>query len=448
MAESVDVAVVGAGLAGLSAAEALAGSGCSVRVLEADDHVGGRTLNHDLGDGKVVELGGQWIGPTQFRLRELAARTGTDIYPTYDAGKHVAVFDGVRSTYRQVPRLSPAGLVESGLTLARLERLARRIEVEEPWSSGNRLDQETVAGWMRRHVHTRTARTMMELLVENVFTCSPADLSVLHMLATVQSAGGFRPLLGIRGGAADSRFVGGSQVLSQRLAASLGSENVSLNAPVRRIGQVADRVTLSADGATVAARYAIVTIPPALAGRIIYQPRLPSDRDQLTLRAPMGSVIKCLAIYDEPFWRPEGYNGQAVADHQVAVRATFDNSPPDGRPGILVAFLAGNNARGMARIDAADRRRAVLDSLVTFFGSRAAKPRDYVEMDWSTREWILGCYGAHFGPGVWSAYGRALRTPVGRLHWAGTETATEWIGYMEGAVQSGQRAAQEVIRRL
>jgi monoamine oxidase len=373
---------------------------------------------------------------------------GIGTYTTYDAGKHVAVFGGIRSTYGRLPRLPLPGLVESGSSLARLEGLARRIDLDQPWATGDGLDEMTVASWMARHVHTGTAKTMMDLLVENVFACSAADLSVLHMLATVRSAGGFRPLLGIRGAAADSRFVGGSQLLSQRLAASLGPEVVSLSNPVRRISQIGDRVTLDADRGTVTARYAVVSIPPALAGRIIYQPPMPADRDQLTQRAPMGSVIKCLAVYDEPFWRAEGCNGQAVADHQVAVHATFDNSPPDGCPGILVAFLAGANARRLARVDPGDRRRAVLDALATFFGVRAAKPRDYIEMDWSTQEWIRGCYGAHFAPGVWSAYGPALRAPVGRLHWAGTETATDWIGYMEGAVQSGQRAAEEVIRRL
>lgn len=447
MAEVVDVAIVGAGLAGLSAAEALVDQGRSVRVLEADDRVGGRTLNHHLGEGKVVELGGQWIGPTQRHLHALATRLHVEVYPTYDQGKHVAVLDGSRRAYRQIPRLPPIGLAESGLTLARLERLARRVVVEEPWSGGGALDDLTMASWIRRHVRTRTARTMMELLVENVFTCEPADISVLHLLTCVRAAGGFRPLLGIRGGAGDSRFVGGSQLLSQRLAERLGPEAVLVSNPVRTVTQTADRVVIGADGGQVTAGYAIVTAPPAVAGRIIYEPPLPRQREQLTQRAPMGSVIKCLAVYDEPFWRAEGYNGQAVAD-QTVVHATFDNSPPDGRPGILVAFVAGANARRLGRVDRAERRRAVLDSLVTFFGAKAASPQDYVEMDWSTQEWIGGCYGAHLAPGVWTAYGPALRAPVGRLHWAGTETATSWIGYMEGAVQSGQRAAAEVLGRL
>lgn len=441
---TVDVAIVGAGLAGLAAANTLREAGRSVIVLEADERVGGRTLNYDLGDGKVVEVGGQWVGPTQEHLLDLAGRLNVDTYPTYTTGRSVAMLNGGRSAYRHVPRLSPFGLVESGLTLARLDRLARRIDVELPWSDRRGLDELTMASWMHRHVHTRVARTMLELLIENVFACAPADVSVLHVLTCVQSARGLGPMIRTRGGAEDARFVGGSQLLSLRLAERLGRETVVLRSPVRTISQSSDRVHVMANGLDVTAGNAIVTVPPALAGRIGYDPPLSASRDQLTQRTPMGSMIKCLAIYDEPFWRRDGYNGQAVAD-QLAVHATFDNSPPDGSPGILLGFLAAGNARSLARVAESERRHAVLSSLTAFFGPRAARPRHYVEMDWSAQEWTRGCYSAHFAPGVWTGYGEAVRAPVGRLHWAGTESATTWIGYMDGAVQSGLRAAAEVL---
>lgn len=272
--DSVDVAIVGAGLAGLAAADALTEAGQSVIVLEADGRVGGRTLNHDLGAGKVVEAGGQWVGPTQRHLIDLARRLGVNTYPTYTAGKSVAMFNGGRSVYRHVPRLSPLGLVESGLTLARLDRLARRIDVECPWSDRSGLDELTMASWMRAHVHTRVARTMLELLIENVFACVPADVSVLHVLTCVQSARGLSPMIRTRGGAEDARFVGGSQLLSLRLAERLGPETVLLHSPVRTIAQSTDRVRVTADGIEIVSRHVIVTVPPALASRIAYDPPL------------------------------------------------------------------------------------------------------------------------------------------------------------------------------
>lgn len=442
----VDVAIIGAGLAGLQAADALAEAGHSVLVLEADDRVGGRTLNYDLGQGKVVEVGGQWVGPTQRGLIDLASRLNVGTFPTYTAGKSVAMLNGSRSVYRHVPRLSPFGLIESGLTLARLDRLSRRIDVDYPWSDRNGFDELTMASWMRRNVHTRVAGAMLELLIENVFACAPADVSILHVLTCVRSAGGLSPMIRTRGGAEDARFIGGSQLLCLRLAQKLGPGVVILNEPVRAIAQSSDRVQVKSDKLLVSADHAIITLPPTLAGRIAYGPPLPSARDQLTQRTPMGSIIKCLAIYDEPFWRDEGFNGQAVAD-DLALHATFDNSPSDGSPGILLGFLTAGNARALARVEASERRRAVLNSLAAFFGPRATRPSDYVEMDWSAQPWARGCYAAQLAPGVWTGYGEALREPVGRLHWAGSESATSWIGYMEGAVQSGLRAAAEVLNR-
>ena len=153
-----------------------------------------------------------------------------------------------------------------------------------------------------------------------------------------------------------------------------------------------------------------------------------------------GSVIKAFAIYPEPFWRQDGLNGQAASD-TGPVKVTFDNSPPSGTPGVLMGFLEGNQARSWARRSPADRREAVIRCFVRYFGPAAARPVQYVERDWMAEEYTRGCYGAHFAPGVWTAYGQAWRAPIGRIHWAGTECAPQWNGYMEGAVRSGEAAA-------
>src|SRR5699024_1549861 len=160
-----------------------------------------------------------------------------------------------------------------------------------------------------------------------------------------------------------------------------------------------------------------------LAGRLEHDPPLPSWRDQLTQRLPAGSVVKCFAAYDEPFWRTDGLNGQVASD-TGPVKVTFDSSPPSGRPGVLMGFLEGDEARRATRLDASERREAVLGCFVRYFGPRAARPLEYVERDWMAEEFTRGCYGAHFGPGTWTAYGPVWREPVGRVHWAGAEYAT------------------------
>ncbi len=445
--EEVDVVVVGAGLAGLTAATVLTDAGIRVRVLEARDRVGGRTLNHDLGGGKIVEIGGQWVGPTQDRVLARAASLGIGTHPTYDQGRRVLYIGGKRIAYRgAVPRINPAGLLDAGRAMASLARLAKRVSLEAPWDTpaAAALDSQTLASWARRNVFTRMGRLAVELFAQNVLACEPSEVSLLHFLFVVRSAGGFRPITDVVGGAQQDRFVGGSQLLSQRMADGLGDQVVRVGSPVWHIEQDGDRVTVFSERGAVVARRAVVATPPMLAGRITYDPPLSGLRDQLTQKAPMGSVIKCLAVYDRPFWRDDGYSGQAAGEGG-AVRATFDNCPPDGDPGILLGFLEGARARTLARVAPSERRQAVLDSFVRYFGPQAAHPSDFVEQDWTGEPWTRGCYGAHFAPGVWTQFGPALRQPVGRLHWAGTETATVWSGYMDGAVRSGERVAAEVL---
>jgi monoamine oxidase len=220
-----------------------------------------------------------------------------------------------------------------------------------------------------------------------------------------------------------------------------------LGAPVRRIEHGADGLTIQADGAVARGSRAIVALAPPLAGRIAYDPPLPGYRDQLTQRMPLGTVVKCMAIYDEPFWRAEGLSGQGMSD-TGPVKLTYDNSPPDGSPGVLLGFLEGRHARELGRISADERRTAVVDCFARLFGPRAARPDSYVERLWAEEEWSRGCYGCHMPTGAWTSFGPALHEPVGPLHWAGAECATVWNGYMDGAVRSGQRAAEEALERL
>jgi monoamine oxidase len=445
-----DVVVVGAGLAGLAAARGLRARGVSVVVMEARDRVGGRVLNHDIGDGKVVELGGQWIGPTQERLAALATELGVETFPTYVKGHNLIEYGDALRRYRgRIPRINPVVLVDVERAQRKLTRMARSVPLHAPWEAPGaaKLDGQTLATWMRRNLATKPGRMLLEIGVEAVWAAQPEDMSLLHVLFYIHSAGSLELLFETEGGAQQDRFVGGSQLIATRMAEQLGEERLVLDGPVRRIEHSYDRVTVHADGALARGRRAILAVAPALAARIAYDPPLPGYRDQLTQRMPLGTVAKCMAIYDEPFWRAEGLSGQGLSD-RGAVRLTFDNSPPDGSPGVLLGFLEGRRARELGRVPEQERRTAVIDCFARMFGPRAAKPDAYVEQLWAEEEWTRGCYGCHMPTGAWTGYGSALHPPLGSLHWAGAEYAHVWNGYMDGAVRSGEAAAAEVLEVL
>ena len=444
-----DVVVIGAGLAGLAAARRLTADGIECVVLEARDRVGGRTLNHPIGGGKVVEVGGQWVGPTQTRVLELMRELGLESFPTYEQGEHVIEYQGELDRYTgTIPKLSRRLLADFGQAQWKLDRMARKVPAEAPWTApkAKEWDSQTLWSWMRRNVYTQGARDALSLGIEAVWAAQPEDLSLLHVLFYISSAGGLDALWDTEGGAQDARVVGGSQLIAIRMAEALG-DRVVLEAPVRRIAHESDRVTVHADDVVVDARHAIVAIPPTLTCRIAYDPPMPALRDQLTQRIPQGAVIKCMAIYERPFWRERGLTGQATST-DGPVKLTFDNSPPDGSPGVLLGFLEGTQARELGAWSPERRRAAVIECFARLFGREATKPLDYVDKSWADEEWTRGCYGCYMPTGAWTAYGPHLRAPVGPIHWAGAETATVWSGYMDGAIRSGDSAAEAVAASL
>jgi monoamine oxidase len=450
VSKPVDVVIIGAGVAGLVAAREILRRGHEVVVLEARNRVGGRLLTEELCDGVPIEMGGQWVGPRQHRVLALIEELGLSTFPTHTSGRHILELGNSRSTYTgRIPLFNPLAMADVGRAQWALRRAARKIPLDAPWtaSGGDRLDGQTFATWLDRRLHTEGGHAIMRMATEAIFAAGPQDISALWALFYVHAAGGLDALINVAGGAQQDRIVGGSQRIALTMAEEL-ADRVVLKTPITAIDWTPSGVVLhSAAGTTHHARRAIVAIPPPLAARIRFKPALPTDRDQLVQRMPMGRVIKINVGYPEPFWRADGLSGQANSGSRP-LGTVFDNTPPTGSPGVLVGFLEGRHADFASKLSPEERRRTVLADLVAYFGESAANPIAYLERDWAAEEYTRGCYGAFAAPMTLTRFGPALRTPIGPLHWAGTETATVWAGYIDGAIQSGQRSADEATQSL
>lgn len=448
--EAADAVVVGAGLAGLVAARELERAGLSVVVIEAQDRVGGRTWTSHIG-GVPVEMGGQWIGPAQPNVNALAAELGVETFPTEVPGRTVFYEEGRRSEYEEdgeVPFHEPNAAAEVQETFEVLGELAKEVPSDAPWEAerAEEWDGQTLESWKREHLRSRGARFYFDLSVQSLYACEPRDVSLLGVLSDVAASAGSGGLFEIEASAEESRLLGGAQELSVRMAEGLEGR-VILSSPVRRISQEGGGVFVESDAVSVRAGAGIVTLPPVLRGRIEYVPALPPVQDGLSQRMPMGAVIKCHAVYDSPFWREAGLNGRAESDTGPC-RVTCDNSTPGEDAGVLTGFILGSEAREWGRRSAGERERAVLECFARYFGEAALHPLGYDDRDWGAEVYSRGGYAGVPVPGFFMDHGPALQEPVGRVCWAGTETATRWGGYMDGAIESGARAAREVVSTL
>jgi monoamine oxidase len=457
--KQVDVVVVGAGLAGLVAAREVARQHRSVLVLEARRRVGGRVLNHELAQGhgsEVIESGGAFIGPTQNHIAALAAELGVPTFLEYNTGSSVYLSSLLgRMEYPGTVPPDPTILADAAVLLQRIDGFAAEIDVAAPWAHprAQEWDAMTLGQWIRANAVNGTGvESLIACWTQPGFGADPSELSFLFTLWYVacsgdeQDKGTFSRNSDTANGAQERRFVGGSQFVPLRLAKKLG-DHVALHAPVHRIVQKHHRVHVRTGRGTVVARRVIVAAPPPTVLDIGFHPRLPSGRRSLLGSVRMGQLMKCDAVYDRPFWREAGLNGFGISDHG-ATRAVFDNTPASGGPGVLLAFVGGSTWRTYGTLPVDQRRAAVLQGFAEMFGPQALHPLDYVEHDWTHEQWSRGGPTAIHGPGTLSAHGRTVRQPFGRVHWAGTETATYWSGYMDGAVSSGQRAAAEVLAKL
>jgi monoamine oxidase len=439
--DHADVVVVGAGFAGLTAARDLKRRGFDVVVLEGRDRVGGRSHTGAVA-GLPVDLGGTFVGPTQDAVLALAAELGCATTPTYCEGRNLINWrQRVRSYAGTIPALSVGGLLNVGRVRWQFARLARRVPVDTPWTARRAavLDAMTLADWLHSVGASTTTLDLMAIMARVTWGAEPDEVSMLNALRYVKAAGGLDRMLDTAGGAQQDRFPAGTQQIAIRMADELGAA-VVLGATVSAIAHNDSGVQVTADAGTVRAAAVVVAIPPAHRAAIAFTPELPAEYSWLQRCWPQGSLSKAYAAYDTPFWRANGMSGEALSD-TGPVFITFDVSPRADGPGILLGFV---DSREFDRWPAERRREQALAGFAALFGDEALTPIDYLDHSWGAEPFAPGGPTAAVPPGSWTTVGPWLRKPVGPIYWAGTETADEWTGFLDGAVRSGLRAAAEI----
>lgn len=437
--------VVGAGFAGLAAARELAGRGHDVVVLEGRDRVGGRSFTGTVA-GLPVDLGATFVGPTQDAVLKLAAELGCPTTPTFCEGRNLIRWRGaVRSYSGTVPSLSLGSLLNIARVRWQFARVSRWIPLDRPVSylHAHELDSISLRDWLVRKRASAATLDLMAIMSRVTWGAEPDEVSMLHAARYVKAAGGLDRMLDVTGGAQQDRFAAGTQQIALRIAEELG-DRVVLGVPVQRIDHTEDGVTVHSTAGAVSASAVVVAIAPQHRAAIEFTPELPPEHTTLTQLWPQGRLSKAYAAYDTPFWRAEGHSGEALSD-TGPVFITFDVSPRSDGPGILLGFV---DAREFDALPAEQRRARALDGFAALFGEQARTPIDYLDFSWGTEEFSPGGPTAATRPGGWTSTGGALREPVGRVFWAGTETADAWTGFLDGAVRSGQRAADEVTAAL
>ncbi|XP_067879699.1 amine oxidase [flavin-containing] B-like isoform X2 [Heterodontus francisci] len=478
-----DVIILGAGISGLSAAKRLGEMGLNVLVLEARDRVGGRT--HTVHDPRFgyTDVGGAYIGPMQNHIVRLAKELGVETYLVDDSQYSLIEIQGSVRRFSGVipPIYNPIGLLDLNNAIRTIDKMAAEIPQTSPWKhpSAEQLDSMTAKEFIERMVWAESTKSLLNIFVKTLFCVEAHEISTLCLLWAIRCGQGIEMMSNISGGAQERKFVGGAQTISERLAERIGKDRVRLRSPVVRVVQEQDGVTVTSEGGEAfRARFAISAVPHAILQMIHFQPPLPARKSQLIQRMPMGSVIKTVTFYDEAFWKERGFSGCSMSD-TGPVDFSIDDTKPDGSHPAIMGFIQAGTARRMS-LDTPERRceepRSVLQEVIKIEKMRGKdqtkyeavtrkesvckhyakifkmkeflNPKDYIEKNWMEETYSGGCYSSSFGPGVLTSFGEALRQPVGRIHFAGTELADEWAGYMDGAVQSGERAAHEILCEL
>ncbi|HMQ07385.1 MAG TPA: FAD-dependent oxidoreductase [Saprospiraceae bacterium] len=444
------VIIIGAGMAGLSAGKILSAYNIPFEILEARDRTGGRIYTQYDEEAGILELGGQWIGPTQDEMYQLLEDFNLEVFPTYTEGKNLIAFNNRILQYSGlIPKVSIPVLLNIDFVIKDLNRNAMGIDIHQPWfhPKANWWDSITLQQYLHKKVWLSTALEILQAGLETVFGVNPSEISLLQVLFYIKSGKDLNVLFNIEGGAQQHRIKGGMGAVVDGIAKSFSS-SIHLNHAVRSILKSGEGYQVNSDKVAFNCQRIILAIPPTLWSSIQFEPDLPTLKFQVMQRMPMGTVIKYYAMYKEPFWRKEGLSGIAVTDPTFPFQTVFDNTEPGAQGGKLMAFSIANRARALQIFDPEKRKETIIKHLATLFGDQANFPTHFVEQCWSTERWSRGCYAGMKTTGAWTAFKDILSQKVGGIHFAGTETSPIWNGYIEGAILSGKRAALEVVNSL
>uniref|UniRef100_A0A8C4T1K7 Amine oxidase n=1 Tax=Erpetoichthys calabaricus TaxID=27687 RepID=A0A8C4T1K7_ERPCA len=401
----------------LAAAKVLKEAGLRVVVLEARDRVGGRTYTVQF---QYVDLGGAYVGPTQNAILKLAKELGVQTYLINEKEKLIHYVKGKTYPFQGLfpPVWNPIAYLDYNNLWRTIDEMGEKIPAEAPWTAAQAVqwDNMSMKELFDKLCWTRLSWNFATLFINVNVTSEPHEVSALWFLWYIKQCGGTKRIFSTSNGGQERKFIGGSGQISERIAELLGS-CVRLNEPVIKICQKDTAVFVE----TISGgKYEVINaVPPGLTMKVHYDPQLPSVRNQLIQRVPMGSIIKCMMYYKRPFWKEKDYCGtMMIEDEDSPISMTLDDTKPDGSYPCIMGFIL------------------------------ARKPVHYEEKDWCGEQYSGGCYTAYFPPGTFCQFSRVLRQPFGRLFFAGTETATKWSGYMDGAVQAGERAAKEVLHAM
>lgn len=436
----LNVVVVGAGLAGLTAASDLAAAGVETTVLEARQRVGGRTRGIEVAPGRWVDAGAAYLGDRHTALNNLLTELGLKKTPTSMIGCSRFAL-GTRDD-TEPGRFPPLNAVALGEMFDLLAELTALVRVDAPWLTPDaaRLDSLTAAEWADRHLRHPDSRLFFPLFLGEMMAADPTGVSVLHLAFYLRSGGGTRYLNAFEGGAQQDRVDGGAHQVCEGLAARLAGR-VRLGEPVRGIHQDEIGAVVRTDRRRLRCDAVVVAVPPLLADGIEYRPAVPTRRGGE--RTTPGCAVKVQLVYPEPVWRAHGLSGWSVSARGPLL-STVDDSPASGGAGVLTGFVTGREARRFSALPADEQRGETAAQAARLF-PQLPPPIAIHVTDWVGARYSRGCYAALHGPGDWVRLGPHLTTPHRRVHWAGTETSTEFYGLMEGAVRSGHRVATEIL---